>query len=162
MLPVKNNTKQVISLTINGYTHELYVRNAATLLQTLRKDIGLTGAKNGCSNGDCGSCTILIDGNPMNACHMLTIEAVGKDIQTIEGLTDSKVKDAFINHWALQCGYCTPAFILNIHALIHQHPQASEETIDDWMDSNICRCTGYEEIKQVVQSLIQPTGEKHV
>ncbi len=155
------HVNQAITLTVNGYDQDVYVRNASTLLHTLREQLGLTGVKNSCSNGDCGSCTVLIDGSPFNACHILSVEAVGLDITTIEGLTDPTVQQSFMSHWALQCGYCTPGFILNVHALKEQHPDADDTTIAEWMDSNICRCTGYEEMKDVVQSMLAKGNKKH-
>src|SRR5699024_5152487 len=103
-------SKQAVTLTVNGYDHEVYIRNASTLVQVLRENLGLTGAKVGCANGDCGSCTVLIDGDPINACHILAVEAVNTSIVTIEGLTETPIKEAFMSHWALQCGYCTPGF----------------------------------------------------
>ncbi|HLQ70747.1 MAG TPA: (2Fe-2S)-binding protein [Bacillota bacterium] len=148
-------TKQQITLHINGNLRDVLVRCADTLLETLRNQLGLVGAKPGCGNGDCGACTVLINNLPINACHILSIEAVGFNITTIEGLKDTKVHEAFINNWAIQCGYCTPGFILNIHALLEQHPDADDATIDVWLDSNICRCTGYQEIKETVKSLMQ-------
>lgn len=148
-------TKQLINVTINGSEKEVFIRNADTLLHTLREQLGLTGAKPGCNNGDCGSCTILIDGLPMNACHMLAVEAVGKQVTTIEGLADTTIQNTFIDQWAIQCGYCTAGFILNSYALIQQHPDATDETIDDWLDSNICRCTGYEEMKDAIKNILQ-------
>lgn len=153
-------TKRQITLDINGNRREVFVRNAETLLETLRNQLGLIGAKPGCGNGDCGSCTILINNLPINACHILSVEAAGFSITTIEGLEDTKVHEAFINNWAIQCGYCTPGFILNIHALLNQHPNADDTTIDAWLDSNICRCTGYQEIKETVKNLMQ-MGQSH-
>lgn len=148
-------TKQLITLHINSMPREVFVRNAETLLETLRNQIGLIGAKPGCGNGDCGSCTILINDLPINACHILAVEAANHAITTIEGLKDTAIHEAFINNWAIQCGYCTPGFILNIHALLKHHPNADNATIDEWLDSNICRCTGYQEIKETVKSLMQ-------
>ena len=148
-------TKQLIKLTINGIEKEVVIRNADTLLHLLREGLGLTGAKSGCNNGDCGACTVLIDGLPINACHILAIEASGKQITTIEGLSNTLIQNSFIEQWAIQCGYCTPGFILNSYALIQQHPDATDEMIDDWLDSNICRCTGYEEIKTAIKNLLE-------
>lgn len=148
-------TKQLIKLTINGIEKEVVMRNADTLLHLLREGLGLTGAKSGCNNGDCGACTVLIDGLPINACHILAIEASGKQITTIEGLSNTLIQNSFIEQWAIQCGYCTPGFILNSYALIQQHPDATDEMIDDWLDSNICRCTGYEEIKTAIKNLLE-------
>lgn len=146
---------QVVTFTVNGMEKEVHVRNAETLLQTLRAKLGLMGAKPGCNNGDCGSCTILLDGQPINACHMLAVEAANKHITTIEGLTDKTVQEKFIKKWAIQCGYCTPGFVLNCYALMEKNPNASEKEIDEWLDSNICRCTGYQEIKESVRELMQ-------
>jgi len=148
-------TKQLMKLTINGIEKEVVMRNADTLLHLLREGLGLTGAKSGCNNGDCGACTVLIDGLPINACHILAIEASGKQITTIEGLSNTLIQNSFIEQWAIQCGYCTPGFILNSYALIQQHPDATDEMIDDWLDSNICRCTGYEEIKTAIKNLLE-------
>lgn len=148
-------TKQLMKLTINGIEKEVVMRNADTLLHLLREGLGLTGAKSGCNNGDCGACTVLIDGLPINACHILAIEASGKEITTIEGLSNTLIQNSFIEQWAIQCGYCTPGFILNSYALIKQHPDATDEMIDDWLDSNICRCTGYEEIKTAIKNLLE-------
>src|SRR5699024_10612601 len=99
----QQTTKQLINVTVNGYQKELFVRNADTLLYTLREQCGLTGAKPGCDNGDCGSCTILLDGTPINACHILSIETAGHSITTIEGLKDKTMQYAFTNYWAIQC-----------------------------------------------------------
>ncbi len=150
-----------ISFTVNGIEKQVPVRNADTLLHVLREQLGLTGTKAGCQNGDCGSCTVLVNDMPLNACHMLAVEAKDKRITTIEGFQYSPIQEKFIQNWAIQCGYCTPGFVLNCHALIEQCPNADEAMIDEWLDSNICRCTGYEEIKQSVQEVLQwrKTGE---
>ncbi|HLR03334.1 MAG TPA: (2Fe-2S)-binding protein [Virgibacillus sp.] len=152
---MNEQTKQLVTLHINDMVKEVFVRNAETLLETLRNQLGLTSAKPGCGNGDCGACTVLINDLPVNACHILSVEACNHSITTIEGLQDTNVQNAFINNWAIQCGYCTPGFILNCHALLKHHPQADDKTIEEWLDSNICRCTGYQEIKEVVKELMQ-------
>lgn len=151
---MKQNTSQLIKLTINGHTKEVFTRNADTLLHTLREQIGSMGAKPGCENGDCGTCTVLIDGQPINSCHILTVEAVEQKITTIEGLTDPTIQNAFIKNWAVQCGYCTPGYILNSYALTQNCPHADDEVIDEWLDSNLCRCTGYQEIKEAVKATL--------
>lgn len=133
----------------------MVINNKDTLLYTLRGNLGLTGAKPGCLNGDCGACTINIDGWPMKSCLMLTIEAVGKQITTIEGLKDTPIQKAFVEKFAFQCGYCTPGFIMNCHSLIEQHPDADEETVKEWMQSNICRCTSYVEIANAIHSVLK-------
>lgn len=145
---------QLITLSINGMDKEIFVKNAATLLNTLRDQLGLMGTKPGCENGDCGSCTVLIDGLPINACHILSVEAVNHKITTIEGLTDSTFQNIFVEKWAIQCGYCTPGFVLNSYALMQNCPNADDDVIDEWLDSNICRCTGYQEIKEAVKDTL--------
>lgn len=150
---------QAITLTINGQSKDVFVRNSETLLFTLREQLGLMGAKPGCENGDCGTCTILVDGTPINSCHLLSVEAVGCQITTIEGLLDKTVPNAFVEHWAIQCGYCTPGYILNSYALIENCPDADDDTIDEWLESNICRCTGYQEIKEAVKNTLN--ARKH-
>lgn len=143
-----------IVLNVNDEIHLVTVRSADTLLNILRK-LGLTGAKPGCLNGDCGACTVNVDDWPMKSCLMLAIEAVGKKITTIEGLKDTPIQHAFVEKFAFQCGYCTSGFIMNCHALIKQHPNADDETIRKWLESNICRCTGYEEIESAVKTVLK-------
>jgi len=147
--------KQSISFDVNGINKQITIRSADTLLYVLREQLGLTGAKVGCENGDCGSCIVLVNDLPLNACHMLALEAENKRITTIEGLQKSPVQEKFMQNWAIQCGYCTPGFILNCHALMEQYPDADEAMILQALDSNVCRCTGYEEIKQTVRELLQ-------
>lgn len=146
---------QTITLSVNGVLRVVTVRSADTLLYAIRGKLGLTGAKPGCLNGDCGACTVTIDGRPMKSCLMLAVEAAGKEITTIEGLKDAPIQQAFVENFAFQCGYCTPGFIMNCHSLIEQHPDAGEETIKEWLESNICRCTGYAEIERAVKSVLK-------
>lgn len=146
---------QFIKLNVNGEEYQVVVRAADTLLYTLRGKLGLTGAKPGCLNGDCGACTINIDGWPMKSCLMLAVEAVEKQITTIEGVKNSPIQRAFVESFAFQCGYCTPGFIMNCHSLIKQHPDADEETIKEWLESNICRCTSYVEIANAIHSVLK-------
>lgn len=153
---ISNGTsKTVIKLHVNGDTHEVMIRSADTLLQTLREQLGLTGAKRACQNGDCGACTVLVNGDPMHACLSLSIESIGQPIMTIEGLLGSSIQTTFVEKWAIQCGFCTPGFILNCHALANKHPNASDEVIEEWMESNLCRCTGYQEIKDAIKTVLQ-------
>ncbi|MGZ7441417.1 (2Fe-2S)-binding protein [Paenibacillus sp. TH7-28] len=144
----------VLDLDVNGEMRTAAIRPADLLLDTLRDSFGLTGSKPGCRNGDCGTCTVLVDDIPMKSCLMLTVEAAGKKVTTIEGLHDTEVQRAFVEKFAFQCGYCTPGFIMNIYALARIHPDADQATITDWLQSNICRCTGYEEIHQAVVAVL--------
>ncbi|KMY50425.1 (2Fe-2S)-binding protein [Peribacillus loiseleuriae] len=146
---------QIIDLHVNGTLRTVTVRFADTLLYAIRGKLGLTGAKPGCLNGDCGACTVNVDGWPMKSCLMLAIEAVGKNVTTIEGLKNTSIQQAFIENFAFQCGYCTPGFIMNCHSLILKHPDADDETIKEWLESNICRCTGYAEIEKAVKSVLE-------
>ncbi len=147
-------TKSLIELNINGENKTAAVRPADTLLYILRNELELLGAKNSCENGDCGSCTVLVDGWPVKSCIMLAVEAVGHKIITIEGLKDTPIQAAFLDKFAYQCGYCTPGFITTCHSLISNHPDADDETIKEWLESNLCRCTGYEEIKSAVKKVL--------
>lgn len=149
------SSKTVVNLHVNGETKEVVVRSADTLLHTIREQLGLTGTKGGCENGDCGACTVLVNGEPMHSCLCLTMEALNQSITTIEGLVDSSIKQAFVEKWAIQCGYCTPGFILNCHALVSKHPNADDALIEDWLASNLCRCTGYQEIKDAVKTVLK-------
>lgn len=146
---------QTIVLNINDEDQSVAVRAADTLLFTLRRKLGLTGAKPGCLNGDCGACTVNIDGWPMKSCLMLAVEAIGKKITTVEGLKDSPIQQAFVENFAFQCGYCTPGFVMNCHSLIERYPNADDKTIKEWLESNICRCTGYAEIEKAVKSVLE-------
>ncbi|HEX3045385.1 MAG TPA: (2Fe-2S)-binding protein [Bacillota bacterium] len=145
--------KSEIELDVNNVKNRVCIRPADTLLHILREQLGLTGAKPGCENGDCGACTVLVDGWPMKSCLMLAVEAVGHQITTVEGLHDDPVQQAFIENGAFQCGYCTSGFLMVCHALADIYPNADEHVIEEWLQSNICRCTSYSEIKQAVRSL---------
>lgn len=151
---LKISGKSVITLDINGNAHEVMVRPADILADVLRKQLGLTGTKIGCENGDCGACTVLVDGWPTKSCLMLAVEAVGHGVTTIEGLSHTKIQEAFVRHSAFQCGYCTPGFIMVCHALLNKHPDPDDYTIETWLQSNLCRCTSYQEIKTAVQSVL--------
>jgi len=144
----------VINLNVNDEEREVAVRPSDILLTTLREQLGLTGAKPGCLNGDCGACTVLLDGWPIKSCLMLTVEAIGKKITTVEGLKNAPIQKAFVEEFAYQCGYCTSGFIIVCHALKNIHPDATDIVIDDWLQSNICRCTSYEEIGKAVKAVL--------
>lgn len=141
MLEIKGNT--MVSLNINGEQVEVMVKPSDILLYTLREQLGLTGVKPGCENGDCGACTLLIDGWPIKSCLTLTVEAIDKEIQTVEGLKGAPIQKEFVENFGFQCGYCTSGFLMVCHSLSKNKPMTDSTTIEEWLDSNICRCTSY-------------------
>ena len=151
--------KKAIQLSVNGQRVQVSVGGSETLLDCLRNQLGLTGTKKGCDQGDCGACTVLVDGIPVNSCLMLALEASGKDITTIEGLAQEDglhpLQEAFIAHNAVQCGFCTPGMILTAAALLKENFHPSEEEIRHYLQGNLCRCTGYSKIVQAVQAAAQ-------
>lgn len=146
--------KAIITLNVNDEDVEVVVKPSDILLNTLRLQLGITGAKPGCENGDCGSCTVLVDGWPIKSCSMLTVEAIGKKITTIEGLKNTPIQQAFVDNFSFQCGYCTSGFLMVCHALTNIHPDANDYVIAEWLQSNICRCTSYEEINNAIKSVL--------
>ena len=140
-----------ITLTINGETRRLAVRPGDTLLRTLRENIGLTGSKMGCENGDCGACTVMVDGRAIKACYTLVLDVLGKEITTIEGLANSVLERSFVQENGFQCGFCTPGMIVKAETLLVRHPSPDDETIRIWMEGNLCRCTGYEGIEKAIK-----------
>jgi carbon-monoxide dehydrogenase small subunit len=146
--------KKTIQLTINGEPVESAVSTNQTLVQFLRDDMGLTGTKHGCGLGDCGACTVLMDGKAVNSCLVLAIQADGTDILTIEGLAENgklhPLQQAFVDKGAIQCGFCTPGMILSAKALLDEKPNPSELEIRTAISGNLCRCTGYQKIVQAV------------
>jgi carbon-monoxide dehydrogenase small subunit len=146
---------QHISLTVNGDQNELLVDTSWTLLETLRDHLRLTGTKEGCSNGNCGACTVMINGRTANSCLVLAAEMDGSEITTIEGIATqgnlNPVQEAFIKDGALQCGFCTPGFIISTTALLQRNPNPSEEEIRTKLAGNLCRCTGYDKIIMAVE-----------
>jgi carbon-monoxide dehydrogenase small subunit len=139
--------KQLIALKVNGETHEVAVEPRMTLLEVLRDMVGLTGTKTGCSLGNCGSCTVLLNGKPVASCLVLAVEAQGKEVITIEGLAQNgelhPMQQAFIDHGALQCGFCTPGMLLSAKALLDENPSPTEDEVKEALSGNLCRCTGY-------------------
>lgn len=148
---LKLSGKSIIMLNVNGNTYEVPVRPADILAEILRRQLGLTGTKIGCENGDCGACTVLIDGWPVKSCLMLAVEAVGHDITTIEGLDKTEIQTAFVQNSAFQCGYCTPGFIMVCYSLLEHHRDPDDYIIETWLQSNLCRCTSYMEIKEAIK-----------
>jgi aerobic carbon-monoxide dehydrogenase small subunit len=148
-----------IKVTVNGKEYELHVKPWATLLDTLREDLGLTGTKEGCGEGECGACTVLMNDKPVNACLVLTMEADGKHIVTIEGLADGEklhpIQQAFVDIGGLQCGFCTPGMILSTKALLDANPHPSDEEIRKGLEGNFCRCTGYTKIIESVRDAVR-------
>ncbi len=142
--------KKLISLKVNGMDYDIAADTSTTLVDVLREDLGLTGVKKGCDDGDCGACTILMDGKAAASCTTLAAAAQGHEITTIEGLAKKgklhPMQQAFIDCFAIQCGYCTPGMILAGVALLNENPDPTEEEIRDALRGNICRCTGYTKI----------------
>ena len=151
--------KQLIQLRVNGELHEVIVEPWRTLLEVIRDNIGLTGAKEACSTGECGACTVLLDGKPVNSCLLLAVEARGKDVLTIEGLSQGTrlhpLQDAFIRHGAIQCGFCTPGMLLSAKALLDNNPQPNEKEVREAIAGNLCRCTGYNKIVEAILEAAQ-------
>jgi len=141
---------QAVQLNINNEKRQVPVRPGDTLLRVLREKLGLTGVKPGCENGDCGACTILMDSIPVKSCLVLAVEAVGKDITTVEGLKNTAIQQAFLEEGGFQCGYCTSGFLINAFALLEKHPVSDTAVDREWLESNLCRCTGYEGISRAV------------
>ena len=148
-------TKKQIKTTVNGIHHEILVESTWTLLETLRDQLQLTGTKEGCSNGNCGACTVMIDGKSSCSCLVLAPEIDEREITTVEGLSDhghlSPVQDAFVENSGLQCGFCTPGFMIAATALLNENPDPSEHEIRLKLAGNLCRCTGYDKIVRSVQ-----------
>ena len=146
-----------IELIINGESYAMSVKPNETLLDVIRDKVGLTGTKKGCDTGQCGACTVLLEGKPVPSCLVLAVDAKGKDIQTIEGLAvDGRlhpVQEAFVKEGAVQCGYCTPAMILTAKALLDTNSNPTEQEIKEAIAGNLCRCTGYVKIVKAISSV---------
>jgi 4-hydroxybenzoyl-CoA reductase alpha subunit len=142
--------KRLLSFRVNGDPVQVAVLPESTLLDVLRSDLGLTGTKEGCGTGDCGACTVLLDGEPVNACLMLALEVEGRGVETIEGLVDHPVQRSFIAHGAIQCGFCSPGAIMSAKALMDRNPHPSRKEAAQAMSGNLCRCTGYQKILDAV------------
>ena len=147
---------QQIKVTVNGESYQMEVPSHRTLLDFLRQDLELMGTKSGCETGDCGSCTVLLNGNVVNSCLVLAAEADGKEILTVEGLAHGNelhpLQEAFIEHGAIQCGYCTSGMLLSAKALLDEIPRPTEKEIKEALAGNLCRCTGYYSIVKAVMA----------
>jgi carbon-monoxide dehydrogenase small subunit len=145
-----------ITVTVNGALERIDVPANMTLLQMLRDKLALTGTKNGCEAGECGACTVLVDGEPTNSCMMLAVEADGREVMTVEGMAPegqlSPIQQAFVDHNAVQCGFCTPGMLVSAYGLLRRNPNPTEEEIKQALVGNLCRCTGYVRIIQAVQA----------
>ncbi len=148
-----------ITLTVNGVSHPLAVDPHASLLHTVRDQVGLTGSKEGCDDSECGACMMLLDGRPVNACSYLAVQADGAEITTVEGLADgndlSPLQRAFLDKGGVQCGFCTPGMLVSATALLRDNPAPSEDEIRIALSGNLCRCTGYDGIVAAVAAAAQ-------
>ena len=151
--------KKQLRLTVNGEPYELWIKAKRTLLELLRLDLGLTGAKQGCVSNSCGTCTVILDGMSVKACSILALQANGKEVTTVEGLAKDgqlhPIQKAFIEHGAFQCGFCTPGKIMSTKALLEENPNPTEEEVRRDMEGNLCRCTGYKKYIEAIMDVAQ-------
>ncbi len=158
------NARETIKLRVNGQEHDLRVGANETLADVLRERLGLTGTKIGCNRGECGACTVLVDGEPIVSCMTLAIEYEGRAILTIEGLGDvdtgelDPVQQAFVENFGIQCGFCTPGMVMSAKALLAKNPNPSEQEIREGIQGNLCRCTGYQQIVESIQAAGKDMG----
>jgi len=150
--------KKTLSFVLNGESMEIEIEPHLTLLELLREKLELTGTKEGCGMGECGACTVLLDGKIINSCIFPALEVEGKSVTTIEGLTDSlgnlhPIQKAFVEYGAIQCGFCTPGMVLSAKALLGEKPKPTEEEIRNGIAGNLCRCTGYLQIVQAIKAV---------
>ncbi len=147
--------KHNIRLTVNGESYTVAVEPCESLLDVLRDKLSLTGTKKGCNRGDCGACTIIIDGKTVNSCLVLAVEADDKEVLTVEGLANNgqlhPIQEAFVQYGAVQCGYCTPGMIMSVKALLDENPNPTEEEVKRAIGGNLCRCTGYVKIIDAIK-----------
>lgn len=152
-----------ITLTVNGDPTTIAVRSNHTLLQVLRDQLGLTGTKIGCENGECGACTVLMDGEPVNSCLVLAVEADGRKIETVEGLAKGEqlhpLQQTFIDHNAIQCGFCTPGMLMTAKGLLDHNPHPTEDEVREAITGNLCRCTGYIRIVDAILDAAEKGGK---
>jgi carbon-monoxide dehydrogenase small subunit len=154
-----------IKFVFNGNQMNITIEDHWTLLHLIREELGYTGTKEGCGSGECGACTVIVDGNAVNSCLYLAAEIDGKDLVTIEGLASSDgtldpIQQAFVDHGGIQCGFCSPGMILSAKALLGDNPNANEEEIKEAIAGNICRCTGYVQIIDSIKAVSSPEAEQ--
>ena len=149
--------RKLLQMKVNGKPVEILVKPNRTLLDVLREDLGLTGTKKGCGQGDCGSCTVIMDGRAVHSCLVLALQATGKEVETIEGLGTSEnlhpLQASFIRNGAVQCGFCTPGMLMSAVALLRKKENPTEEEIRKAISGNLCRCTGYVKIVKAIQDV---------
>jgi carbon-monoxide dehydrogenase small subunit len=146
---------EAVTLNVNGVDYPLAIEPGRTLLSVLREEVGLTGAKEGCDDSECGACMVLVDGAPLNSCSYLAVQAAGRPIRTVEGLADgpqlAALQAAFLEEGGVQCGFCTPGMVISATALLERNPDPSEAEIREGLAGNLCRCTGYQKIFSAVR-----------
>ena len=151
--------KNVVELSVNGEPYDLALEPQVTLLEALRDHLGLTGTKEGCGTGECGSCTVLVEGKPVLSCLALAADCQGREIITIEGLARegklTAVQEAFLEKGAVQCGFCTPAMVLSVTALLAETPRPTEQDVKKALEGNLCRCTGYNKIVEAIHRAVE-------
>ncbi len=149
----------IVNTTINGEPVEFLASERDSLLEALRDRLGLTGAKEGCNNGNCGACNVMLDGRLVNSCLVMAADLEGSEVETIEGMADGDtlhpLQQVFLEEAALQCGICTPGFLISAKALLEQNPDPTEHEIRYWLAGNLCRCTGYDKIIRAVEKAAQ-------
>jgi len=160
----RSDTEVEVDLSVNGRRRRVRVEPRKTLSDTLREDLGLTGTHLGCEHGVCGACTVLVDGEAVRSCLMFAVQAQGTEVTTIEGLAPvgaplTPVQQGFMECHGLQCGFCTPGFVISAHAFLQEHPDPTEDEIREGLSGNICRCTGYQGIVRAVQRAAELTRE---
>ena len=151
-----------LKLTVNGMPYEVYVDRGRSLLSVLRDELGLTGTKEGCDDSECGACMVLLDGRPLNSCSYLAVQTAGREITTVEGLSDgdalSPLQQAFLDEGGVQCGFCTPGMLISATALLAANPAPSAEEVRIGLSGNLCRCTGYDGLVRAVLRVSSETA----